>query len=204
MILSLHDVIATAKKVAKSKAEGPAVDAMRAYCAEVLPLAEAVASLKNKVVKGRAPSAGPSKPVNPNKVVKTCPVCFRPIAVVAGRMAHHGYTRPEIGFQTASCAGIRFKPLEVSSEGLQWLIGELRKRLELRKRAYAERATQPEFLMARQGHNGAAIKVMRGDAHWPQVFTQHVVELRAEIAAIERELPTLDKMLADWKPEAVQ
>ena len=29
-------------------------------------------------------------------------------------------------------------------------------------------------------------------------------ELRAEIAAIERELPTLDKMLADWKPEAVQ
>lgn len=45
---------------------------------------------------------------------------------------------------------------------------------------------------------------MRGDAHWPQVFTQHVVELRAEIAAIERELPTLDKMLADWKPEAVQ
>ena len=203
MILSLHDVIATAKKVARSKAQGPAVDAMRAFCAEALPLAEAVASLKGKVVKGRAPSASP-KPVNPNKVVKTCPVCFRPIAVVAGRMAHHGYTRPEIGFQTASCAGIRFKPLEVSSEGLQWLIGELRKRLELRKRAYAERATQPEFLMARQGHNGAAIKVMRGDAHWPQVFTQHVVELRAEIAAIERELPTLDKMLADWKPEAVQ
>src|SRR3990167_3204690 len=185
MILSLHDVIATAKKVAKSKAEGPAVDAMRAYCAEVLPLAEAVASLKNKVVKG-------------------CPVCFRPIAVVAGRMAHHGYTRPEIGFQTASCEGVRFKPLEVSSEGLQWLIGALRKRLESRKLAYAERATQPEFLMARQGHTGAAIKVMRGDAQWPQVFTRHVVELRAEIAAIERELPTLDKMLADWKPEAVQ
>ena len=204
MILSLHDVIATAKKVARSKATGPAVDAMRAYCAEVLPLAEAVASLKDKVVKGRAPSAGPSKPVNPNKVVKTCPVCFRPIAVVAGRMAHHGYTRPEIGFQTASCEGIRFKPLEVSSEGLQWLIGALRKRLESRKLAYAERATQPEFLMARQGHNGAAIKVMRGDAQWPQVFTRHVVELRSEIAAIERELPTLDKMLADWKPEAVQ
>ena len=203
-ILSLHDVIATAKKVARSKTQGPAADAMRAFCAEVLPLAEAVASLKDKVVKGRAPSAGPSKPVNPNKVVKTCPVCFRSIAVLAGRMAHHGYTRPEIGFQTASCEGIRFKPLEVSSEGLQWLIEALRKRLESRKLAYAERATQPEFLMARQGHNGAAIKVMRGDAQWPQVFTRHVVELRAEIAAIERELPTLDKMLADWKPEAVQ
>lgn len=136
MILSLHDVIATAKKVARSKAQGPVVDAMRAVCAEALPLAEAVASLKGKVVKGRAPSAGPSKPVNPNKVVKTCPVCFRAIAVVGGTMAHHGYTRPEMGWQTASCQGIRFKPLEVSSEGLQWLIAALRERLGMREQAY--------------------------------------------------------------------
>lgn len=201
MILSLHDVIATAKKVAKSKAEGPAVDAMRAYCAEVLPLAEAVASLKNKVVKGRAPSAGPSKPVNPNKVVKTCPVCFRAIAVVGGTMAHHGYTRPGIGWQTTSCEGTRFEPLEVSSEGLQWLIAALRERLEARKLAYAKRATHPEFLMTRQGRDGAAVKVMRDDPLWSQLFARHVGELRSEIAAIERELPVLDKMIVDWKPE---
>ena len=204
MILSLHDVIATAKKVARSKATGPAVDAMRAFCAEALPLAEAVASLKDKVLKGRAPSAGPSKPVNPNKVVKTCPVCFRAIAVVGGTMAHHGYTRPEMGWQTASCQGIRFKPLEVSSEGLQWLIAALRERLEARKQAYAKRATHPEFLMARQGRNGAAVKVMRDDPLWPQLFARHVGELRSEIAAIEHDLPRLDKMLADWKPEAEQ
>ncbi len=202
MILSLHDVISTAKKVARSKATGPAVDAMRAYCAEVLPLAEAVASLKDKVVKGRAPSAGPSKPVNPNKVVKTCSVCFRAIAVVGGTMAHHGYTRPEMGWQTASCQGIRFKPLEVSSEGLQWLIAALRERLDARKLAYAKRATHPEFLMTRQGRDGAAVKVVRDDPLWPQLFARHVGELRSEIAAIERDLPVLDKMLADWKPEA--
>ena len=202
MILSLHDVISTAKKVARSKATGPAVDAMRAYCAEVLPLAEAVASLKDKVVKGRAPSAGPSKPVNPNKVVKTCSVCFRAIAVVGGTMAHHGYTRPEMGWQTASCQGIRFKPLEVSSEGLQWLIAALRERLDARKLAYAKRATHPEVLMTRQGRDGAAVKVVRDDPLWPQLFARHVGELRSEIAAIERDLPVLDKMLADWKPEA--
>ena len=202
MILSLHDVISTAKKVARSKAQGPAVDAMRAFCAEALPLAEAVASLKDKVVKGRAPSAGPSKPVNPNKVVKTCSVCFRAIAVVGGTMAHHGYTRPEMGWQTASCQGIRFKPLEVSSEGLQWLIAALRERLDARKLAYAKRATHPEFLMTRQGRDGAAVKVVRDDPLWPQLFARHVGELRSEIAAIERDLPVLDKMLADWKPEA--
>lgn len=201
MILSLHDVISTAKKVARSKATGSAVDAMRAFCAEALPLAEAVASLKDKVVKGRAPSAGPSKPVNPNKVVKTCPVCFRAIAVVGGTMAHHGYTRPEMGWQTASCQGIRFRPLEVSSEGLQWLIAALRERLEARKQAYAKRATHPEFLMTRQGRNGAAVKVMRDDPLWPQLFARHVAELRSEIAAIEHDLPRLDKKLTDWKPE---
>ncbi len=201
MILSLHDVISTAKKVARSKATGPAVDAMRAFCAEALPLAEVVASLKDKVVKGRAP-AGPSKPVNPNKVVKTCPVCLRAIAVVGTTMAHHGYTRPDVGWQTASCAGIRFKPLEVSSEGLQWLVGALRERLDARKQTYAKRATHPEFLMTREGRNGAAVKVMRGEPLWPKLFASHVGELRSEIDAIERDLPRLDKMLADWKPEA--
>ena len=202
MILSLHDVIATAKKVGRSKAQGPAVDAMRACCAEALPLAEAVASLKDKVVKGRAPSTGPSKPVNPNKVVKTCPVCFRAIAVVGRTMAHHGYTRPEMGWQTASCQGIRFKPLEVSSEGLQWLIAVLRERLEVGRQAYAERATHPEFLVARHGRNSEPSRVMRGNPLWPQLFDRYVSEIRAEIAAIERELPVLDKMLADWRPEA--
>lgn len=200
-ILSLHDLISTAKKVARSKAPGPVIEAMRAVCAEALPLAEAVASLKDKVVKGRAPSAGPSKPVNPNKVVKTCPVCLRAIAVVGGTMAHHGYTRPEMGWQTASCQGIRFKPLEVSSEGLEWLIAAMRERLGARKQAYDKRATHPEYLMSRRGRNGAAVKVMRDDPLWPQLFARHVAELRSEIAAIEHDLPRLDKMLADWKPE---
>ena len=67
---------------------------VRSFAAEALPLAEAVVSLKDKVVKGRAPSTGPAKPVNPNKIVKTCPCCFRQIAVTDGTMAHHGYQRP--------------------------------------------------------------------------------------------------------------
>ena len=56
--------------------------------------------------------------------------------------------------------------------------------------------------MTRQGRDGAAVKVVRDDPLWPQLFARHVGELRSEIAAIERDLPVLDKMLADWKPEA--
>lgn len=200
-IMGLHDVIAASKKVAKSAATGPAADAMRAYCAEVLPLSQAVASLKDKVVKGRAPSTGPAKPENPNKLVKTCPVCFRRIAVLRGTMAHHGYQRPGQGWQTASCPGIRFKPLEVSSEGLEWLIATLRERLAGLKNSHANQATHPEFLIAKRTYNGKAEKITRDDPLWPRLFARHIAEIESEMESLERELPTLDKMLADWKPE---
>lgn len=200
-IMGLHDVIAASKKVAKSAATGPAVDAMRTYCAEVLPLSQAVASLKDKVVKGRAPSTGPAKPENPNKVVKTCPVCFRPIAVLRGTMAHHGYQRPGQGWQTASCPGIRFKPLEVSSEGLEWLIATLRERLAGLKYAHANQATHPEYLMAKRTHSGKAEKITRDDPLWSRVFARHIAEIESEMGSLERELPMLDKKLTDWKPE---
>lgn len=201
-IMGLHDVIAASKKVTNSAATGLAADAMRAYCAEVLPLSQAVASLKDKVIKGRTPSTGPAKPENPNKLVKTCPVCFRQIAVQQETMAHHGYRRPGHGRQTASCPGIRFKPLEVSSEGLEWLIATLRMRLADLKDAYANQATRPESLMAKRSYNGKAEKITRDDPLWPRLFARHIREIESEMGSLERELPKLDKMLADWKPEA--
>lgn len=201
MVMGLHDVIATSKKVAKSKASGPAVDAMRAFCAEVLPLSQMVAALKDKVVKGRAPSTGPSKPENSNKIVKTCPVCFRSIAVQRGTMAHHGFQRPGFGSQTASCPGIRFKPLEVSSEGLEWLISTLQERLAGAHQAYDKRATCPEFFLVRQNYNGPPVRVNRDDPLWPRAFKRHIAELQSEIRSLEHELPLLQKKLADWRPE---
>lgn len=200
-IMGLHDVIAASKKVGKTTATGPAVEAMRAFCAEALPLSEAVASLKDKVVKGRAPNTVPAKPENPNKVVKTCPVCFRSIAVQRGTMAHHGYQRPGQGWQTASCPGIRFKPLEVSSEGLEWLIATLRERLGKLKNAIANQATQPEFLLAKRTYSGKHEKITRDDPLWSRVFARHLAEIESEMGSLERELPMLDKKLADWKPE---
>lgn len=88
-IMGLHDVIAASKKVAKSAATGPAADAMRAYCAEVLPLSQAVASLKDKVVKGRAPNTGPAKQekplINPGKTVPNENVTKEGIEVKVGQ-----------------------------------------------------------------------------------------------------------------------
>ena len=70
-VYGLHDVHAAAKRVAATKVEGPAVDAMRTLIQELLPLAQAVTGLKDKVVKGRAPV--PSRPpANPDQLRMNC------------------------------------------------------------------------------------------------------------------------------------
>lgn len=198
-IWGLHDVIAASKKLDKTTATGPAVDAMRAFCAEALPLAQAVAALKDKAIKGRAPNPEPAKVANPDKVVKTCPVCFRPIAVRGSTMAHHGYKRPHEGWQTASCPGIRFKPLEVSSEGLQWLIGALRARLAECEVAYSNRDSK-DSLRVRTGGTNSKMEIITPDSpHWASHFRAFVSNLQAEINHLHHTVPELDTKLANWK-----
>lgn len=48
----------------------------------------------------------------------TCQICGRVIKAKNGIIAHHGYKRPGGGWQTASCAGARFLPYEVSCDRL--------------------------------------------------------------------------------------
>lgn len=200
LVMGLHDVISTAKKVARTKATGPAVDAMRAFCDEVLPLALMVASLKNQVVKGRAPSAAPAKPVNPNRIEKTCPVCMRPVAVLRGTMAHHGYQRPGHGFQTASCAGIQFEPLEVSPKGLEYVVRTLNERLQADEKALAQQATLPVTLRGRRERKGPLEQIDRGDPLWPRLFRAYLSELEFSVRTIRADLPPLESMLASWHP----
>ena len=201
-VTCLHDVLAASKRLAKTTVQAPAVNAMRALVAEAMPLALAVSSLKDKVTKGRAPSTGPGKPVNKYKVIKTCPVCFRPIAVVSGTMALHGYKCPASGWQTASCAGVRFEPLEVSSDGLAWLLGKLREQLAISAAMHANRESEPDHLLAKRTHKGSSERIMHGDPLWPRAYAAFVGKLEQDIRVLGREIPELEKRLAEWQPEA--
>jgi hypothetical protein len=119
----INDIRALGNKLEKLKQAGSHKDALQGFVDEMRPLVDAVEFLKTHLIKGRAPSNKPPAPVNPDKDVKTCPCCFRAIAVRGGKMVHHGYERPGNGQQTGSCWGIRYAPLEISTEGLEWLIG---------------------------------------------------------------------------------
>lgn len=55
---------------------------------------------------------------NNTEKIWTCQICGRPIKAKDGIIAHHGYKRPGDGWQTASCAGARHKPYEISCDCL--------------------------------------------------------------------------------------
>lgn len=66
----------------------------------------------------------------------TCQCCGRKILANLGSIAHHGYQRPEYGWQTASCMGAKELPFEVDRKALGRLIVALK---EMQVRMKAER-----------------------------------------------------------------
>lgn len=63
-------------------------------------------------------AANAAKKTEKNKAQMTCQCCGRKHLANNGKIAHHGYQRPGGGWQTASCAGARQLPFEVSREWL--------------------------------------------------------------------------------------
>lgn len=150
---------------------------------EISSLAAMVNDAKALVVMGRNPSDKPAKPVNPHQVRGTCPCCERSIAVVGGVMAKHGYTRPGIGWQTASCLGERFQPIERSPEGAQALAGML--------------AVQNDGIRGEIENINAAIKRAKAEAARAHRVTRW--EMERNIARNEAAISRLLDRVAGWK-----
>lgn len=51
-----------------------------------------------------------------NEDRKECQICERKIKAKNGYIAHHGYQRPGMGWQTSSCPGAKKLPYEVSCD----------------------------------------------------------------------------------------
>jgi hypothetical protein len=129
MTYSLHDYIGKAKKLHKVLAEHrPSPEFQRdliAFYDAVLPVAQIVAELKDKVVKGRKPNpeaAARRMAVESRKVVRTCSVCLSNIGILHGVISDHGYRLPHAGGKTATCPGSGWPELERSSAGVQNVI----------------------------------------------------------------------------------
>ena len=204
MVSSLHDCISARKKIEKSGLEGPVIDAMNKVMAQAHPIAEVVRGLKDHVVKGRAPNPNPP-PVNPDKEIGTCSCCFRGIAVTggAGKMAHHGYQRPGTGEQTASCAGVDFKPLEVSVEGLEWMIDTTEKQRDKLHERLAKAPDLKELRWMERDRKAVSGFTSRhitsGDPNWPRMHARHIRDLETQLRGTESDLDLMAKELVKWQ-----
>jgi hypothetical protein len=193
---NLHEVISCANKLAKTKLEGKPIDALREITNELLPLANAMKNLKANIVLGRAPSTAPPKPENPNKVVRTCPCCFRAFAVQSNRMVHHGYQRPGYGQQTNSCVGIRYKPLERSNEGLVALRNGTQRELDKTQKKWDERERLTSITTFRKKTETV---ISKGDPEWASTYQSYVWKIEQSIRSLQGDIASYDKLLASWK-----
>jgi hypothetical protein len=82
-----------------------------------------------------------------------CQCCGRKILANLGSVAHHGYQRPDYGYQTASCMGAKELPFEVDRKALGRLIVAL-KDLESRMQAAREACSNEETPIIREWKKG--------------------------------------------------
>lgn len=197
-VAGIHSLISIKKKVDAIKVESPCVDAMRQWVKEYLPLALAVEELKLNVVMGRAPGTGPAKPVNPNKDVKTCPCCFRPIAVVSGTMAHHGYKRTGHGYQTQSCPGIRFQPLELSPDGMKYMLTLHTNSKEACEKQLLE---APEIKSFKTEIKRQMVEIDQADPRFKAYYNNHVHGLERDIRWHVGDIKVFETRIAAWRPD---
>jgi hypothetical protein len=195
----IHSVSAIEKKLAKSTIDHPCVAAMKQWLVEMKPLNHAIESLKPHVVMGRAPSTGPAIPVNPNKDVKTCPCCFRAIAVGSGKMVHHGYKRPGHGEQTRSCPGIRFQPLELSPDGLHYMLQAHKNSKEAAETLLAKKDEIKYFVHTT--FKREEIKVYPGEPKFDQEMKGFIYGQERDIRYHTRDIEMFEERIANWKPD---
>lgn len=200
---SMHEVPSGIKKleaVMKKGAEHPVLTQRLALLRELLPLHAALATLKTKVVKGRAPKAESDlPPPNPDKVVGTCGWCQRKIAVDgAGQMVLHGYERPGTGETVGRCpATSRYRALEISDEALRARLAWSKTMLARAKNALdklPQATTLPHpWTMRRE-------VVTPGDKLWERAMEVAKHQLEREVRDYEHDSKTLEKAIAEWKP----
>jgi hypothetical protein len=78
-----------------------------------------------------------------NEPTWTCQICGRAIKAKNGLIAHHGYKRPGMGWQTASCFGAKFRPYEVASDALPLAITQITGYINAVTKAFAETQANP-------------------------------------------------------------
>lgn len=168
---------------------------------EFAPFKDIMDHLKTNMTTGRAPSTT-VKYVNPNQIRGTCAWCLRDIAIDrSGLMAHHGYERPDIGWQTQSCPGIGYKNIEVSLDGLKEHIRAID---QFKTRVTHELDALPKIVSLTikvRTKLGARSDVVIGkeDPRWKDAMQNQSRNLQGQISQAKVDHEYFSKKLREWQ-----
>lgn len=197
-VMSFHDVISAKKKADKIKitdlndAEKEYVKLYKELCNELIETALSLKEVKQFIVKGRKVSSETSKPINENKIVKTCSCCFRNIAIDKQKnIVHHGFQRYD-GFQSESCFGQGFPSWEDSDIGTRKYIVALNDRLDKYQRLRDELKKTNTFTF---NNDGKLQKIERDSPMFEKLYQSEMRKLDLEISALKSMVDFLKKQL---------
>ena len=201
-VYGLYSIISVAKKVEKVNPPGAYGDALRSFVAASLPLAQIMNELKARVVMGRKPNpeaAAKRAAVEAKKTMRTCACCFRSIAVLPnGLIADHGYRLPSQWMKTPSCPGGRFRPLEVSSDGLKYMVNWMTSRAEALSRSLSSVGDLKSITTT--NWRGDKIVITPESQSWSLAFQNHKKDLELDLEMTQRSLADYKARLASWEP----
>jgi hypothetical protein len=148
-----------------------------------------------------------------------CQICARAIRAKTGWIAHHGYTRPEQGWQTSSCQGARHLPYEVSCSQIADTIDEIEAWIaNTQQRIDEDHASPPAKLVYAQERYGRPTGELvtlvqpegfdpagkRGPWHRPAGYAEHFDAIRRDrlerIAGSWATIEALRQRQAAWSP----
>lgn len=209
----MHTLSGWTQKVNKHAAAhgDPLVKEALALLREFAPWAQIYTELKGKIAKrgdARLQPAEP-RPSNPNQIRATCSCCFRSVAVASGgrRMAHHGYQRPELGWQTASCMGVAYPPFESSPDGTRaYRQAILNHASAMRKQAAEIREARGAIRVQRYGYGGRPMPdqvVEPSDPQYESAKRNSIARLQGVAETNERAAQELERRISTWQHVAV-
>ena len=205
-MMGLYDTIAAQKKLPKLiAAEKPSAafqNEAYAFFDGMVPVALLVKDLKSKVVMGRKPNPEATarrEAQEAKKTIRTCSVCFRPIAIYPnGYIADHGYNLPRRYGKTASCYGPRFRPLEVSSDGLSFMIKLLTNEVHSIERTLEQSKSLTSI--SRTNYRREALVFTPESPTWAQELSNYKEHLQSELRHTKSSLADYQRRLASWEP----
>jgi hypothetical protein len=223
-VSNLHNTISLANKLAKlkptttiSKHNGTKasevspdyIQVAQEFADATQPLALLFKELKPMIVKGRKPNpeAIARKAAElAKKDMKTCGCCFRTIARLQTGLRHiadHGFTLPYQGQgwgRQGGCPGSRFAPLEMSNDGLVYMVEGLTDQAACIKTAQEAAPEKKSFTVKKNYWGKETVEVTPDDPSFPRLLSEYVRGLEKDLEFTKTELVRYTQLLAEWKP----